>query len=100
MQSCTKKANIMYIGQSLTSRLSYWFTYYLFTYAYTLILFTLFPLFGTDPDQNRATWETPSSEAIPCRRKPLRRTRLLRNPAQTQVWTQPLFRKARDRGIN
>ncbi len=43
MQSCTKKANVMYTGQSLTSRLSYWFTYYSFTYAYTLILFTLFP---------------------------------------------------------
>jgi hypothetical protein len=42
-------------------------------------------LFGTDPDRNRVTWETPSSEAIPCRRKPLRRTRLLRDPAQTQV---------------
>jgi hypothetical protein len=30
--------------------------------------------------------KTPSSEPIPCRRKPLRRTRLLRDPAQTQVW--------------
>jgi hypothetical protein len=24
-----------------------------------------YPLFGTDPDRNRVTWETPSSEAIP-----------------------------------
>ncbi len=40
---------------------------------------------GTDPDRNRVTWETPSSEAIPFRRKPLRRTRLLCDPAQTQV---------------
>ena len=38
------------------------------------------PLFGTDPDRNRVTWETPSSEAIPNRWKPLRRTRLLRDP--------------------
>jgi hypothetical protein len=42
-------------------------------------------VFGTDPDRNRVTWETPSSEAIPFRRKPLRRMRLLRDPAQTQV---------------
>ncbi len=42
-------------------------------------------LFGTDPDRNRVTWDIPSSEAIPVRRKPLRRTRLLRDPAQTQV---------------
>ena len=49
------------------------------------------PLFGTDPDRNRATWETPSSEAIPFRRKPLRRTRLLRNPAQTQVWSEQVW---------
>ncbi len=28
-------------------------------------------LFGTDPDRNRVTWLTPSSEAIPFRRKPL-----------------------------
>jgi hypothetical protein len=40
---------------------------------------------GTDPDRNRVTWETPSSEAIPFHRKPLRHTRLLRDPAQTQV---------------
>jgi hypothetical protein len=26
---------------------------------------------GTDPDRNSITWETPSSEAIPHRRKPL-----------------------------
>jgi hypothetical protein len=48
-------------------------------------------MFGTDPDRNRVTWETPSSEAIPCRRKPLRRTRLLRDPAQTQVWSEQVW---------
>jgi hypothetical protein len=42
-------------------------------------------VFGTDPDRNRVTWETPSSEAISFRRKPLRCTRLLRDPTQTQV---------------
>ncbi len=42
-------------------------------------------LFGTDPDWNRVTWETPSGEAIPFRRKPLRHTRLLRDPALRQV---------------
>jgi hypothetical protein len=31
-------------------------------------------VFGIDPDRNRVTWETPSSEAIPFRRKPIRRT--------------------------
>ncbi len=41
-------------------------------------------LLGTDPDRNRVTWETPSSEAIPFLRKPLRRTRLLHVPAQMQ----------------
>jgi hypothetical protein len=49
----------------------------------TLLRYNL--VFGTDPDRNRVTWETPSSEAIPFRRKPLRRARLLRDPAQTQV---------------
>jgi hypothetical protein len=28
-------------------------------------------LFGTDPDRNRATWETPSIEAIPPLQEPL-----------------------------
>ncbi len=42
-------------------------------------------VFRIDPDRNKVTWETPSSEAIPFRRKQLRRTRLLRDPAQTQV---------------
>jgi hypothetical protein len=42
-------------------------------------------MFSTDLDRNRVTWETPSSEAIPCHRKPLRRMRLLRDPAQMQV---------------
>jgi hypothetical protein len=47
MQSWTKKANVMYTEQGTSTRsqrwLSYWFTYYLFTYAYTLLLFTFFP---------------------------------------------------------
>ncbi len=59
-------------------------------YTEELDLLTL-PLFGTDPDRNRVTWETPSSELIPCRRKPLRRTRLLRGPAQTQVWSEQVW---------
>ncbi len=33
-------------------------------------------VFGTDTDRNRVTWETPSSEAIPFRRKLYRRVRL------------------------
>jgi hypothetical protein len=49
------------------------------------------PLFGTDPDRNRLTCETPNSEAIPCRRKPLRRTLLLRDPAQMQVWREQVW---------
>ncbi len=51
----------------------------------------LSPVFGTDPDQNRVTWETPSSEPIPNRRKPLRRTRTLSDPAQTQVWSEQVW---------
>ncbi len=51
----------------------------------------MFTSFGTDPDRNRVTWETPSSEPIPCRRKPLRRKRLLRDPAQTQVWSEQVW---------
>ncbi len=42
-------------------------------------------VFGIDPDRNRVTWETRSSEAIPFHRKPIRRMRLLHDPAQTQV---------------
>jgi hypothetical protein len=42
-------------------------------------------VFGTDPDRNRVTWETHSSEAIPFCRKPLRRMCLQRDLAQTQV---------------
>ncbi len=63
-------------------------------------------LFGTDPDRNRVTWETPSSEAIPFRRKPLgvrasyATQRKRRYEANKCGWTQPLFRKSRDRGIN
>ncbi len=33
----------------------------------------------------------PGVELIPCRRKPLRRTRTLRNPAQTQVWSEQVW---------
>jgi hypothetical protein len=32
-------------------------------------------VFGTDPDGNRALEKPPAAELIPCRRKPLRRTR-------------------------
>ncbi len=35
-------------------------------------------VFGTDPDRNRALEKPPAAELFPCRRKPLRRTRLLR----------------------
>ncbi len=42
-------------------------------------------LFGTDPDRNRALEKPPATELIPCRRKPLRHTRLLRDPAQMQI---------------
>jgi hypothetical protein len=48
-------------------------------------------LFGTDLDRNRALEKPPGVELIPCRRKPLRRTRLLRNPAQTQVWSEQVW---------
>ncbi len=48
-------------------------------------------LFGTDPDRNRALEKPPAAELIPCRRKPLRRTRPLRDPAQTQVWSKQVW---------
>ncbi len=63
-------------------------------------------MFGIDPDRNRVTWETPSSEAIPFRRKPLgvrpsyTTRRKHRYEAYKCGWTQPLFRKARHSGIN
>ena len=58
------------------------------------------------PDKSRVTWETPSSEAVPSVRSHLgvrasyatRRKR--RYEANKCGWTQPLFRKARDHGIN
>ena len=61
---------------------------------------------GHRPRPNRVTWETPSREAIPFLWKPLgvrasyatRRKRKYK--ANKCGWTQPLFRKARDRGIN
>ena len=49
------------------------------------------PVFGTDPDRNRALEKPPGVELIPCRRKPLRRTCLLRDPAQTQVWSEQVW---------
>ncbi len=33
----------------------------------------------------------PGVELIPCRRKPLSRTRTLRDPAQTQVWSEQVW---------
>ncbi len=33
----------------------------------------------------------PGVELIPCRRKPLRRTRTLHDPAQTQVWSEQVW---------
>ncbi len=63
-------------------------------------------MFGTDPDRNRALEKPPGVELIPCRRKPLRRTRTLRDRRKLRYeankcgWTQPLFRKARDHGVN
>ncbi len=63
-------------------------------------------VFGTDPDRNRVTRETPSSEAIPRRWKPLgvrasyAAQRKRRYEANKCGWTQPLFCKALDRGIN
>ncbi len=48
-------------------------------------------VFGTDPDRNRVLEKPPPAELIPCRGKPLRRTRLLRDPAQTQVWSEQVW---------
>jgi hypothetical protein len=48
----------------------------------------------------------PGVELIPCRRKPLKRTRTYatrckcRYEANKCSWTQPLFRKAPNRGVN
>ncbi len=57
-------------------------------------------------DRNRALEKPPAAELIPCRRKPLRSTCLLRDLVQTQVWSEQVwlnttfFCKAPDRGIN
>jgi hypothetical protein len=40
-------------------------------------------VFGTDPDRNRALEKPPAAELIPCHRKPLRRTRTLRDPKKS-----------------
>ncbi len=48
-------------------------------------------MFGTDPDRNRVLEKPPAAELIPCRRKPFRCTRLLRDPAQTQVWSKQVW---------
>ncbi len=48
-------------------------------------------LFGTDLDRNRELEKPPGVELFPCRRKPLRCTRSLRDPAQTQVWSQQVW---------
>jgi hypothetical protein len=64
------------------------------------------PLFGTDPDRNRATWETPavkqflSVESHLGVRASYATRRKRRYEASKCGWTQPLFRKARDHGIN
>jgi hypothetical protein len=57
-------------------------------YVLTKLNFKKYLLFGTDPDRNRVLEKPPAAEQIPCRRKPLRRTRFLRHPAQTQVWSE------------
>ncbi len=50
-----------------------------------------FWVFGTDPDRNRHLRRPSGVELIPCRRKPLRRMRTLRDPAQTQVWSEQVW---------
>ncbi len=40
---------------------------------------------------NRALEKPPGVELIPCRRKPLRHTRSLRDPEQTQVWSKQVW---------
>ncbi len=73
--------------------------------ACTLKRCIIFQLFGTDPDRNRVTRETPSSEAIPHRRKPLGVcasyvTQRKRRYANKCGWTQLLFCRAWDCGLN
>ncbi len=77
------------VGGSAPLRVASGEVYWTWTVSRESVHLTL--LFGTDPDRNRVTWETPSSEAIPFRWKPLRRTRLLRDPAQTQVWSEQVW---------
>jgi hypothetical protein len=64
-------------------------------------------LFGTDPDRNGALEETPRSWTDSCRwlnhlgvRAPYETQRKRRYEANKCGWTQPLFRKALDRGVN
>jgi hypothetical protein len=64
-------------------------------------------MFGTDPDRNGALEETPRSWPDSCRwlnhlgvRAPYETWRKRRYEANKYGWTQPLFRKALDRGVN
>jgi hypothetical protein len=64
-------------------------------------------LFGTDPDRTGALEETPRRWTDSCRwlnhlgvRAPYETRRKRRYEANKCGWTQPLFRKALDRGVN
>jgi len=64
-------------------------------------------MFGTDPDRNGALEETPRSWTDSCRwlshlgvRAPSETRRKRRYEANKCGWTQPLFHKARNRGVN
>ena len=48
-------------------------------------------VFGTDPDRNRALEETPRSWTDSLPSKATKRTRTLRDPAQTQVWREQVW---------
>ncbi len=53
-----------------------------------------YKLFGTDPDWNWALEETPRSWTDSLPSKANRRTPSLRNPAQTQVWSEQVWLNA------
>ncbi len=63
-------------------------------------------LFGTDPDRNRVTLKPQAVKQFPSVESHLgvhasyATQRKRRYEANKCGWTQPLFRKARDRGIN
>jgi hypothetical protein len=63
----------------------------LYFMASTQQFLTPWCLFGTDPDRNRVLEKPPAVNRFPAVESHLGRTRLLRDPTQTQVWSEQVW---------